>query len=307
MKRDVHEFIKELAEYINTFVAGRDGSCITECIVKDELADRGHAIPVKCRPYEGEYFGPCFYAEELMQQFPYNTVAMIAETIAAKTESLYPDMIASVKRQKEVSKKNIKDIGQDNIYLSSDMRGPVTRTERETVIIRQHKGTGIVSMIKAGVTDKDHPDRIQLMTIRKDRYCPATRKDWKRAEENSLSKALISMHGIGLKKDGMPLCGKIKDEAQFYSYFYLLTPGVWQPLIEKTKAEKIYIFPNMGYAAEFTIDNEAVSSDQEFSGLRAHFTDRALEKMSGDDVFVLDCKTMKVTKFDVEEGDECED
>lgn len=208
MKRDVHEFIKELAEYINTFIAGRDGSCIIECIVKDELANRGHTIPVKCQPYEGESFGACFYAEELMQQFPDNTVAMIAEKIAAKTQSLYPDMIESVKRQKEVRKKNIKDIGQDNIYLSSDMRGPVTRTERETLIIRQHKGMGIVSMIRAGVIDKDHPDRIQLMSIRKDRDCPATRKDWKRAEENSLSKALISIHGLGLKKDGMPMCGK---------------------------------------------------------------------------------------------------
>lgn len=98
--------------------------------------------------------------------------------------------------------------------------------------------------------------------------------------------------------------GKIKDEARFYSYFYLLTPGVWQPLIENTKAEKIYIFPNTGYAAEFVIDNEVISSDHGLSGLRAHFTGKALEKMSGDDVFVLDCKTMKVTKFDVEEGDE---
>ena len=82
MKKDIDKFIEELADYINRFIAGREGSHIEECMVEHTVLNRGHAIPIKCIvPGEDKSrtIGPCFYAEELLREFPHSSVAAIAE------------------------------------------------------------------------------------------------------------------------------------------------------------------------------------------------------------------------------------
>lgn len=305
MTKDIHRFIKKLADYINRFIVGSEGSHVIECVEDDIMANRGHAIPVKCAIDNGgeNEVALCFYAEELMAEFPDSSAAAVAQIVAERVEAYYESAKKTIAIQKEMVGKTIRDISPEDLYLSAAVNSDKNGLE-DGFLMKKHEGLGITSAIKARFDHPDNKDQILLFPIRADKDHPATEEDWKRAETNSLKAAHMSGYTMTAKDGEPPICGEIKDDKQFYDYFYLLTPDIWKPMIEQAQASRIYIFPHMAYAAKFVVENPLTSRPGPHAKMRESFMRSAVAEMPANDVFVLDCKTMEISKFDMKEVNE---
>lgn len=302
MAKDIHRFIKELADYINRFIAGSDGSHIVKCVEEDILMNRGHAIPVECA-IEGDgknNMALCFYAEELMSEFPDSSAAAVAQIVAERAEAYYESARKTMDIQKEMEGKNIRDINPEDLYLSAVLDSDRGGLE-DGFLMREHEGLGITTAIKVKFGHPANKNQILLFPIRADKDHPTTEEDWKRAETNSLKAAHISGYTMTVKDGEPPICGEIKDDKRFYDYFYLLTPDIWRPMAEQAKASKIYIFPYMAYAAKFVVENHLTDHPGPHAKMRESFMQDAVAKMPANNVFVLDCEMMTISKFDMEE------
>lgn len=300
MKRDIDKFVKELADYINRFVAGRDGSHIEKCMVEKSVLNRGHAIPVRCTvPGDDESMaiGPCFYAEELLEEFPHSSVTAIAEYIRVKTEEIYPNLLHMMQMQQEVESKNIQDISTDKLFLTAYRTENVDEKFHGGYITREYEELGLTASIKTAVDNATDENQIYLLPVMSDQNHQLSEKYWETAELNSLKASRIFLNGKSAAKNEPPVCGFIKDMEQFYDYFYLLTPQVWTQVIEDAKAERLYIFPHDAYNAGFCVDNRNIKNNSQAAAFRDKFMLAAVALMNGNDAFVLDCKTMKITKF----------
>lgn len=300
MNKDIDKFIEELADYINRFIAGREGSHIEECMIEHTVLNRGHAIPIRCAvPGEsnGRTIGPCFYAEELMKEFPHSSVAAIAEHVSLRTEEVYPGLVQTMSMQQIMESKNIRAIESDKLFLMAYMTKNVGENLRGNFITKEYKELGLTAVIKAGIDNPSNKNQIYLLPVMSDPKYPATDEDWKIAEHNSMAAARIALQGMSINENEPPVCGSIMDEERFYDYFYLLTPQVWKPVINHTHADKLYIFPSGTYNAKFCVSSRNIRSNSQASMFRDAFMRAAMTSMNGNDIFVLDCGTMKITKF----------
>ena len=300
MKKDIDKFIEELADYINRFIAGREGSHIEECMVEHTVLNRGHAIPIKCIvPGEDKSrtIGPCFYAEELLREFPHSSVAAIAEHVSLKTEEAYPSLVHTMNMQQMMESKKIRDIDPNDLFMTAYVTKNLSERFHGGHIAREYEELGLTAVIKAKVDNPADENLIYLLPVMSDTECPATEEDWKTAQRNSIAASRISLQGMSVFENEPPVCGQITDTEQFYDYFYLLTPQVWKPVIDHAQADKLYIFPCGAYNAKFCIENEHIQSSHETGMFRDTFMHAAVASMNGNDAFVLDCKTMEITKL----------
>ena len=124
MKRDINKFRKELADYINRFIAGSENTYIEECALPDLITNRGQAIYIKVvmpKEYDGDLrgIGPCFYAEELMAEYPDSTVAFIAEVINKNVTENYKETMFMIKAQMDNKNKTIDDYRPESLVISA--------------------------------------------------------------------------------------------------------------------------------------------------------------------------------------------
>lgn len=312
MKRDIEKFKKELTDYINQFIVGNGNTYIKECRLSDELMNRGHAIPITLvlpEEYDadketGVTMGPCFYAEELIMEYPNQTVAFIAEMVNKRVSDGYPQMLFMIRSQADATKKTIDDYKVEDLVISAVPAHLLPNGTKKHFITKDVPETKLTLNLKAVYEIPGNDKQVYFMPINKHDGRPVTDKEWKMAAVNTLSKSDISVKIIPSPipdENGgyIPVAGNICDRSRFYDWFYLASPkDIWGPVVKETGAEKIYIIPVSSDTAAFVIDNEKAHCDDMARALREKFTETAfIYKAPEMPVFVLDAATFELKNF----------
>lgn len=313
MARNINRFIKEIAEYINTYIAGSENTYIVECVPLDKVFNRGHAIMMKVRmpEYIADQFksmGPTFYAEELMDELPNSTVAAIAEVLNARTTEHYPTLMKMLEKQGRIMDKTINDYGKEDIVLTALPSSQVFENLNDSskYIVKECPELCLTVTIK-GCThdDTENENESYFVPVCKGKDRDIVKKDWDRAETNSMNLADIHIVCMPIpaqimgEKD-IQVCGQITDMNRFYDYFYLLSAKkIWSDMVKKFDADRLYIIPCGAYEAKFIIDNDAVRKNKEARALRGAFIAGSINESDKImPMFVFDGTTLELTKLD---------
>lgn len=300
MDKDISRFARELADYINSHIVGTENTYIMKCIASDMVLNRGHAIPLevvmpagvsaKCRT-----MGPCFYAEELMEEFPGHTPAAIAEAVNMKVCEQYQKMVEIMGKFAAAEHKGMDDYERDRIVVTAMRSFQVPDESRKGCVTKDLPELGLTLTMKA-------QDGEYLIPIYAKEGVEAVDKDWDDADANTVRGTGIRLAGL-MAPDGqdrdVAVCGHIIDANAFYDFFYLLSPKhVWAAVIKDLGAEKLYIIPENPYYARFVLDSPAVRESSTAKQLRNAFTKDAVKDAGGFmPIFVMDCGTLEITRL----------
>ena len=313
MARNINRFIRELAEYINTYIVGSENTYITQCVPLDKIFNRGHAILMNVRMPEhiAENFkgmGPTFYAEELMSEFSNSTIAAIAEIVNIRTTEHYPVLIKMLENQEKIIDKTIDDYDKKDLILTALPSSQVPENLNSSIkyVTKELPKLGLTVTMKGCThSESGNDEQSYFVPVNKDEKRDITKDEWELAENNSMNSSDIYFRYIPVPaqvigENDIPVCGQITDMNQFYDYFYLLSvKKVWSSVTKKSNADRLYIMPYDAYTAMFIIDNQAVRKNQTAQALRNIFV-KAYMKNSDKimPIFALDCDTFEITKLD---------
>ncbi len=312
MAKNINLFMRELADYINTNIAGTENTYILKCTVPDGMVvNRGHAIIITVKMPDGmekefSNYGPCFYAEELLNEFPNNTVATIGEIINSRVTEVYPDLIKVMAEQKRNMEKGIKECNKNEIIITAIPSRfiPEAAKKNDMFVTKEFPSLGLSAMMKVRLCEKSGTDNSSYFSpVCKKEGQEVTYKDWHTAELNSIRQADIQNKFFPLPEElrqvaGPNICGHIEDYHGFYDWFYLISPMIWHNVIPHIKAGKIFIIPGGPYFANYVIDHPAVWKNPETHSFAADFVDVAIKASDRSmPAFVLDCDTLEIRKL----------
>lgn len=301
MTKTTKNFIEGLASYINEQVVGSDRTKILNVKVIDQLNNRGHAIPVEIEAVDGGtdkvQFCPCFYAEELMQEYEGHTIAFIGEVVNQKVNEMYGTFTELVRRQRAMLGKTIDDFSEKDLILTAVPSGNATDAMRGGILRRDFEELGLFACIKVPLYDEKGSNNTYYSPIVEGR--DATDEEWKRAGLNSLMRVNMQARLFDIPGTGKPMGGELMDANGFYDYFYLLNPQeVWGSLAEQFHAERVYIFPAGAYTARFVFDGREYEGSQDAMAMRMAITKASMEEMCGViSVFRFDCRAMRLERI----------
>lgn len=153
--------------------------------------------------------------------------------------------------------------------------------------------------------DTENENESYFVPVCKGKDRDIVKKDWDRAETNSMNLADIHIVCMPIpaqimgEKD-IQVCGQITDMNRFYDYFYLLSAKkIWSDMVKKFDADRLYIIPCGAYEAKFIIDNDAVRKNKEARALRGAFIAGSINESDKImPMFVFDGTTLELTKLD---------
>ena len=305
MKRDINKFRKELADYINRFIAGSENTYIEECALPDLITNRGQAIYIKVvmpEGYDGDLreIGPCFYAEELLAEHPDRTVAFIAEVVNRTVTENYKETMSIIRAQMGNKKKTIDDYRPENLIISAIPAHLQQDKVREYFLYKDMPDVCLSLMLRGICKIPENDRHVYCVPVDlRDGRMP-TEGEWERADDNTLAATDIHVDILPL-----PMAGHIIDNEEFYDWFYLASPKkVWTPVMEKTGAEKIYIIPVSPFMALFAVDNETIRKDPDTCTMNRIFMSTAVPHKHHElPVFVIDADTCKIKEYRREDSD----
>lgn len=305
MAKDINGFIKELAEYINTFIVGTENTYIKECVVSDMVTNRGHAIPIKVKFPDDfrekfQNVGPCYYAEELMEEFHNSTIAAIGENINVRVTKDYPGILKMMAVQVKSEEKTICDYDKKDIIVTALPTSHVSRMNSDELITKEFPELGLTTIMKGCIgSDPNSKGRAYFAPIIRKDGRVITDEDWDNAAMNSLCYSDINLVCPMLEGTDIdtPVCGQIADSNNFYDYFYLLSAEqIWGGITETLDAEKIYIIPQSAHSAQIVMDSQAIRENQTACAFCKAVMKAAVKSACGP-VFILDCSTLQITKL----------
>lgn len=302
--RDAETFAADLADYINQFIVGMETTKIESCEAPGDRRNRGHIIQIKVvMPEEladgKRGAGMVFYAEELMEEFPSNTVESIGEIVNVRVNEHYDACIQTI-IQSEAMKTPIDGFDLDKLYLTAVPESLCKKEEYEPFITKKEKDLGLILYIRAEI----HHDGENgyLSPIMKNEGDEAEEHHWEAARTNSLQMAKVDLAMMRPVSMGLPpMAGFVVDKANFYDFFYLLElEGVWSGAKDTFAADKIYIIPDSAHTALFLLDNEDIRKDPEAVEVQKTILSMAAEDQKANPVpiFVLDCDTMELARYE---------
>ncbi len=173
MAQDVNRFMKELTDYMNTYIAGKENTCITKCTVSDKVLNRGHVILVKIKMPAGlktkTNAGLCFYAEELMEEFAASTIAGTAEILNARIINQYPTFIQMMQAQNKNMEKTIDEYDKEDLIvtaLPSD-ESPYHEGDESRFVAKELPEFGLTMIMKAKLCDNpDNENQSYFVPVR---------------------------------------------------------------------------------------------------------------------------------------------
>lgn len=304
MARNVNKFARDLADYINNHIVGTENTKIKHCKTTGEARNRGHMIcmelilPEDMENKEMKSMGPVFYAEELLQEFPNNTTGSIAEIINVRVNEYYPSFIAMYKMQIQAADKTIDDCDMRDVILTAVPTVQCNKNESEPFISREDKNLGLILTLKRKLYDDTENKQGYYVPIQKADGHEGTKEQWEIATNNSYTMSKIN---VIVEGPGMPLFGIMKDENSFYDFFYLLElEKVWSGAVNSFGTDRIYIIPNGAYEAVFILSNPALRANSDIVRITENILDKGVKDLKGKPlpVFVLDCETMQITKYE---------
>lgn len=311
MKRDIMEFINELADYINTHIVGTENTYIAKCEARHMPMNRGHAIPIKMKLPESmsegnSGFGPCYYAEELLKEFPGSSVAAIAEILNVRVTEQYPAMLQLLAAKTKAVEKGINDYDRKDLIIAACPSSHILDENRNVFITKELPEIGITASIKAAMyTNPEDKNQIYYTPIVKKEGHEVTDEDWGIADLNTLEATDIKIgcYSVPHNEEEQYVSGKILDANGFYDYFYLLSPKlIWDEFAKVVETEKIYIIPESPYEATFLIDNPELRESQTAKVFANMFNERAARLLNNEVApVVLDCNTMTMRRLTLED------
>lgn len=321
MEKDIDSFVTELVDYINTFITGSEYSYIVKCEASDTVTNRGRSISVLVKiPDDIDKnlnIGPCFYVDELLEQFPNATVAAIAENINAMTTRDYFNMVAILRMQDAAMKKTIDEYEAENCTIITAVPTSQTPKGNNTVFItKKYPEFGLTTIMKAKIySNSDQKSRAYFAPVCRTKGRRITKRDWDLADKNTIQGVKIEASCMPVLTEekavqAIPAFGNLEDKNRFYDFFYLLSPEyAWRPLIDRSGAEKIYIIPTDAWSAKFIIDSPVIRNN--FASI-APVVKLAINSMTAtptkEAAYVLNCSTMKITSMmegEKENADQC--
>ena len=318
MKRDINKFRKELADYINRFIAGSENTYIEECALPDLITNRGQAIYIKVvmpKEYDGDLrgIGPCFYAEELMAEYPDSTVAFIAEVINKNVTENYKETMFMITAQMDNKNKTIDDYRPESLVISAIPAHLQQDKVKEHFCTKDMPDTGLSLTLKAVNEIPENDRQIYLTPVNLCDGRMPTDEEWERADDNTLAATDVEVNILPLplpmpgEDNGyLSIAGHIADRREFYDWFYLASPKkVWMPVMKETKAEKIYIVPVSPALALFVVDNETIRKNPVTYAMIGRFMSTAAPRKHPElPVFVIDADTCEIKEYRREDSDE---
>lgn len=302
--RDVNQFARDLADYINKFIVGTENTKIKECIVNGNERNRGHLISILVVMPEDMDFGeianmgPAFYAEELLAEFPTNTTEMIGEVVNARVNEYYPTCIEMIQNQLSMKEKTIDDYDPDKIILTASLVSQCEKAEWESFVTRKEDELDLILFIKAAIREEDGQG--YFVPIISTEGHEGTKEQWETAAKNSFAKANIQLGFIPDPASKEPFTGMVMDANRFYDFFYLLSlKEVWNGAKDQLGVTKVYIIPNNPYQAIFLLESPQIDKDPEAVLRRNEILAKAVKDLENKpvSVFELDCGTMKLSKY----------
>lgn len=304
MARNIGKFSRELADYVNDHIVGTENTKIKRCKATGEARNRGHMIcmelilPKEIEHKEMKSMGPVFYAEELLQEFPNNITGSIAEIVNVRVNEYYPSFIAMYKMQIQAVDKTIDDCDMSDVILTAVPTAQCNKNESEPFVSREDKNLGLILTLKRKLYDDTENEHGYYAPIQKADDHEGTREQWETAANNSYAMSKIN---VIVEGPGVPLFGIMKDEHNFYDFFYLIElEKVWSGAVNSFGADQIYIIPNGTYEAIFILSNPALRENSDVVRMTKEILDKGMKDLKDKPlpVFVLDCKTMQITKYE---------
>ena len=229
MPRDINRFKKELIDYINNFIVGREDTCIIKALDDDIIMNRGHAIPLRVKLPEdvdaGEIgYSPTFYMEELLEEFPMHTPAAIAEIVGVRMNQRYPDVLKMLKEQAKSVSKTLSDYRTDELIITAQPTDScrILLGSDNPFIVKELPELGLIISLKGIMCENpSNENQVYVTPIKEDKDQEMTEEMWDTAKYNSLTQA--QMHCMltapsGCEEFKTPMCGEVMDVKSFYDY-----------------------------------------------------------------------------------------
>lgn len=308
MQKDILAFCAGLADYINTHIAGKEGSRIEKCGTQFPRLNRGHAIDVYVKVPENSLKdgtpAMIFYAEELLEQMPDATTAAIAETINREAAGNYGRLLSVLSFMDKTENMDLDGFDRNNIIVSASPSAYMEKQKKDGVITKDLPACGLTLILKAKDDALDNEEgQSYFLPVRKPKNREVTKEDWENAEKNSLAAARPAVIPIPARTDeenkflGMVLC----DTASFYDWFYLASPEkTWKGIAGKYHASRIYVFPMSPHRAIFLPDTADGIPEILLSldSLLRSFYRLQKETETGIPSLVLDCADWSFTRYE---------
>lgn len=309
MAKNIDYFISELIDYVNTYIVGSDNTYITEAKPEIYVKGEGHGIPFlvkipeelkdRCKISMTD-FGPVFYAEELLEQYPKASTAAIAENINKEILQTYPGMIRLFSQNLKTFEKTIDDYEDDELIVTALPLGGNAdgspKLDSNHTVTKECETLGL-RLIMKGFMSEDPENRSLAYFAPVMEGREVTEEDWEIAKTNSWYNSDVR-HIEPFKGTFADICGVVIERHEFYEYFYLLSlEDTWKEVINDTRVETILIFPETPYMADY-YKLYKISEEKDTKTIRKILMKESLKKKSKYlPVFELDCRTMKLKRI----------